>query len=80
MLGLLDDLLLMFVVDVVTVILGECLEALSTHEQHSHFGQGLAWRHVASVLQQLLQLLLPPVDSTVNLITYTIHASVTGTS
>lgn len=58
-LGLFDNVPLVVVVDQLAVVLGERLETLAAHEEHSNFGQLFAGRDVACFFEELLELLLP---------------------
>lgn len=55
-----DDILLVQVVNLLPLQLGQRLPAGTAHEQHPHLVQLLARRHVARLLQQLLELLPQP--------------------
>ena len=52
-----DQVLLVQLVDLLPLHLGQSLPALAAHEQHAHLVQLLPGRHVAGILQQLLEVL-----------------------
>ena len=63
-----DDVLLVVVVYLLPLELGQRLPAGPAHEEHPHLVQLLAGCHVASLLQQLLELLPQPGNNTVQFV------------
>lgn len=58
-LGAVNDLLLVVVVDLLAVVLGQRLEAFAAHKQDAHLGQLLAGRDEAGLFEELFELFLP---------------------
>lgn len=53
----------MVVVDLLAIVLGKCFEAFATEEENANFRQLFARRDIASLFEQLLELLLPSTKS-----------------
>lgn len=66
MFGPFDNLLLMIIVDLQAIVFGQCFEAFTSHEQHTHLGQLFAGRHVTSFFEQFFELFLPSVRARVD--------------
>jgi hypothetical protein len=55
----LDEIALMIVVNLLTIVFRKRFKALATKEENSNFRKLLSWRDISSLLEKFLKLLLP---------------------